>query len=427
MKSFTSFFNLHKETKHAVPEAKPDTYEFSDAASDPKSLEAFRRADLSRGRFTYAQLAGINWWPDEILRLLEILFVTYNEFINLYRSDTGTFDNAIRNAIYFMNQKKYNKTSNISKFVNYGDFKVADGYLAVVIAEDNCHMRESDDRKRSSNEYKHHLLVKALETLLTLSPIKDGELSLKPEYERLLHLFLTIYNLKNLYAVTDDTLRTVLLASLDNTSLDIDLNDYFTTITKDLSQLVLSHLSQYHDEDLFNSAHTFRDLMFYGALSSQQFKHTFHRLSSVSPQIRPSLSPENDEETIKRVEYVTKFYLNVVSARVLKQSILLDSGRFDDVMTTLDAATAKRPSTPRYIPYKDDLVPTESVVFVLNSPTVPTTPVVLSTTQNTIAKHVRKESKGPKDPKRRPSMDRIVVHSVSPRTADVIKDGEVPK
>ena len=337
MKGISSIFGSRPEIKTPPSEL------------DDKSIEYFRQCDLSRGRFSYALLGEINWWPDEMLTLLEILRLGYSDFINSYVSTAGIFDQAIRNVIYFMNQKKYSQYRAISEFINHGDFKIPDNYLNAVINEDNCYMREIDDRKRSSNERKHYLLARAIEQILLLTPIADEELIFKREYEQLIRLYITIYNLKNMYAIVDDTLRNILSAAINGDRLGISLANFLEQMLEELDLRVVSQIRKHHDDQLFTKIHTFRDLMLYAHHSTRQFDYVFNfrRIEQPSPeQMVPK--PLLDPDSVKRIEYLYKFYLNVITTRQLKVEIISNSGNFEELISkTKDSG--QQLITPRYI------------------------------------------------------------------------------
>src|SRR5579872_6066309 len=89
-------------------------------------LAYLRDKDLRRENFTYTQILKLGWWPDKILRFIETLRIGYNEFIQVYISTPDIFDVPIRNAIYFMNQKGYNKMAEIAKFLRNGNYEIPD-------------------------------------------------------------------------------------------------------------------------------------------------------------------------------------------------------------------------------------------------------------------------------------------------------------
>lgn len=349
-------------------------FNFSESSLDTKSREFFRTQDLSRHKFSITILSEMNWWPDEMILMVEILFLSYNEFINTYRSNSAMFDLAIRNAIYFMNQKKYSSASEINRFVVTGDYNIPDNYLSAVIAEDNCYMREIEDRKRSIHENKHYLLMKALEILLTLAPIEDGGLTLKKEYEDLIRMYVTIYNLKNMYAIVDDTLRCVISSALQNTHIGINLYTYFKDLLEDCDNRILIHLRKYYDEQLFTKVNIFRDLLLYAYHSTKQFNYVFNFARNAQHPEKLCPHPIIDNDTLKRIEYVYKFYLASVASRENKARIIRNSGNFEEMVSQINSTDgATQLITPRYTRSYDDLKGLEGhreSTFLISLPSV---------------------------------------------------------
>jgi hypothetical protein len=333
--------------------------------TDDKSREYFRTQDLSRNNFTYAILSSICWWPDEILLFVEILSLAYNEFINIYRSDSTSFDEAIRTAIYFMNQKPYSNEPQISRFIHHGDFKIVDNYLSTVIAEDNCYMRELEDRKRSSNEHKHYLLARALETLLTLTPIKDGDNVFKNNHEESVRMYATIYNLKNMYAMLDDTLRAVLSASLGNVNTGINLSTTFGDLLEEFDSKILANIHEHYEGQLFTKALTFRDLLLYGYHSTCQFSHVFGSQHSTKDNKTLFYQPSIDAKTVERIQYVYKYYLSQIRVRETKTAIVSATDKFEDMVSKIYDTHIMFFVSPRYVQNQEDMKEGDSgAVFV---------------------------------------------------------------
>lgn len=341
-----------------------DDFNFSTPHIDDKSREYFRSQDLSRDNFSYSTLASICWWPDEILLFVEILSLAYNEFINIYRSNSSSFDEAIRTAIYFMNQKPYSNEPRISRFIHHGDFKIVDNYLSTVIAEDNCYMREIEDRKRSSNEHKHYLLAKALETLLTLAPIRDGDNMFKKEHEELVRMYVTIYNLKNMYAMLDDTLRTGLSMCLEDMDTGINLSVTFDELLEEFDARILVNIREHYDEQLFTRALIFRDLLLYGYHSTSQFNHIFDQRSLKKDNRTLFYQPLITDKATKRIEYVYKYYLSQIRAREKKTAIVSTTDKFEEMVSKINDDNIMSIVSPRYIRNQGDIKEENGAVFV---------------------------------------------------------------
>jgi len=354
---------------------------------DDKSTNFFNKQNFDRNKFSYNTLLNITWWPDEILIFIEVLNISYNQFISYYITNSDIFDDAIRNVIYFMNQKKYKNITEISAFVNNSDFKINDNYINSVIKEDNCYMRESEKRPRSPNEQKHYLLFKALEKMVSISNIEDitdNELVLKKEYLKLIRIYVIVYNLKNMYCIIDDTLRNVLSSTLKNLNLNINLHDFFGDLLLDLNNKILIHLqfiyfiptdnckyTDIHDNLLFNKVNLLKDLMLYAYYNCKQFNHLFNVKSSlqnipfswitaihsnIEGVIYPTKIALADEKSLKRIEYIYKFYLNLISTKNLKDNILNSGNKnnFEELLSKMNNSNFGYAS-PRYLPLKNDL------------------------------------------------------------------------
>lgn len=385
MDAFNSFFGLHskKDRNHPVDIARlrqhhddakkqkiSEDFTFSEVAVDTKSRNYFRTQNLARSRFSHTTVAKIGWWPDEMLLMIEILLLAYNEFIDIYRSSSLSFDVAIRTAAFFMTQKKYSNIPEIAKFLVHGDYRIPDNYLSIVIAEDNCYVREVEEHARSPNEHKHYLFVTALVALLRESPIVEGELILKKEHEEQLAHYVMIYKLKNMYAITDDILRTALSACLQrpvarNTNIDaigdsvdigISLYTTFTDLLVDLDENILIHLRNHHDDQLFTKIHIFRDLLLHTHHATKLFNHVFNfrRLDDNHGEfLLPSGSL--DADTTKRLEHLYKFYLHQVKVRDIKMNIVSGKGNFETMSTEINNTTTIKLITPRYVRDQDEV------------------------------------------------------------------------
>jgi len=359
----------------------------SESSEDIKSIDHFKRQNLDRDQFGYSVLSDISWWPDEILLFLEVLRISYQDFINPYMSTANTFDTSIRNAIYFMNQKKYNKIPDIEKFVKCGNFEIPDNYLNLVISEDNCYMHELEERKRSVNETKHYLLSRALDKLISLGGIYDGDLVFKKEHESAVRMYLIIYNIRNAYAVVDDTLRLLLRAALDKNKMDIQIYNFVYDLINDLDERVITHLYSglsWSNPDLdggpelnnklFGKIYIFRDLLLYTLHNSLNFNHTFtfkrditrnlDGIEALSPLRNNKYNKFFNDEVVNRIEYVYKYYLGILAEKFRKNEKLLNGTDFDSLRNESDKSNIL---TPRYT-FKSGITQNErsSNIFIID-------------------------------------------------------------
>lgn len=325
---------------------------------DDKTIEHFKLQNLSREKFSYEILSEICWWPDEILIMLEILRISYTDFINSYTSNSSIFDVPIRKAVFFMHQSKYNNVAEISKYLKNGNYEIQDNYFNRVICEDNCRMYELEDHKRSANEQKHYYLARALAKLLTFSPLSEGDMVLAKEYEDLVRNYVCLYTIKNLYAVIDDTLRNVLKSAIDNVKLGISLDKFFHDIILDLDKQVCKELKHLNDDQLFTRTFMLKDLLLFAQYSTAQFNFVYnfkrdmskdseiHTISQLTPM--ESYSPETNE----RIQYVYKYYLSILRDQYNKESIILENPDADYetiVEKTNQIINRPRVTTPRYL------------------------------------------------------------------------------
>jgi hypothetical protein len=324
---------------------------------DIRSIEYFKRQNLHRGNFSYDILTDIGWWPDEILTFLEILRLSYTDFINTYISSANEFDVPIRNAIYFMHQKQYNKIPDIEKFTKYGNFEIPDNYLNLVISEDNCYMHEIEERSRSINEKKHFLLSKALDRLLTIEGISSGDLILQKEHENKIRIYLSIYNLRNAYSVIDDALRNIISASLNKHKMHISIFSFIQDMINDIDDKVISHFRKINDHKLFNKVYLFKDLLYYILYNSIQFNYTFtfHRDITGDLDNIDKVSPfSNDkvftDELISRIQYVYKYHLLMLVERYQKNKKILEITNINNLVIDNSKSISSNMMTPRYIP-----------------------------------------------------------------------------
>nr|QBK90286.1 MAG: hypothetical protein LCPAC102_01990 [Pithovirus LCPAC102] len=319
-----------------------------------------RYQNYDRSLFSYKLLSSIGWWPDEIIKFIEIFRLAYVEFIQSFSNKASIFDTPIRNAIFFMTQRKYSKRSIISKFIKNKSNNIEDNYLNLVIQEDNCYMDEYEDRNRSSTENKHYLLLRAIQELLTLSPIEYEDYKLKKEYEDKLKVFIIIYELKNMYAMIDNILRSSLCTFLecDDEGPTINLTILFDgfineTIDTKLLKYIRSceNNKKKYMKNIFNSSYLFRDLILYGLYKSIQFRDVFDIHISYE-----KLSEFNEVKyiniftmtVIHRIEYIYKSFLDKLNYQKTRQQLILNGDTFTELMKNKNINDINIPISPKY-------------------------------------------------------------------------------
>lgn len=323
---------------------------------DTRSIEYFKTKDLSRSAVKPNILNSILWWPDEILTFLEVLRVAYLDLDGTYVSTADIFDTPIRTAIFFMNQKKYNQLPAIKKYLSspyYGG--IPDNYLMYMIRESNCYMGSVDDRTRAAGDEKYHLLAGALNTLLTKSPISDGDAVLKPEYETLLRTYSVFYSLKNMYAMTDDMLRSLLNEYVNGEAIALSLPDYFNDTLGDITVRLFVHLDRIKDDKIFNKVYTFRDLISYALYSTKMFQYTYTGTSRTNKDMTPFPNDKTfSRAVLDRLRYVYKYFLDVVDEHNIKAQIIADKADFEGAMRELDKRKVDQ-RQPTYIRVTEDV------------------------------------------------------------------------
>lgn len=341
-----------------APFAEPDKEELAEKPIDEKSTSFFRSQDLSRARFSYEILSETSWWPDEILLFLEILHVAYTDFINTYLANGSMFDLPIKKATYFMFLGCYQKYSDISRYVSQGDYRINDSYLNQVVHEDNCYMYELESRPRSINEGKHFLLTQALEKLMSLAPISEGDQLLGKENEQVVSIFLCVYNLRTIYCTTDSLLRSHLVSLLKGRSpIGGSLILYFRDILEDIEGKLLSQMKLYYDATLFNNICIFRDLILFARYATAQFHHVFSFKRQFDENVG-RLSPLTyTEESMKRIEHIYHYHAaRVARNKAVSEVIAADKSVISSVAEKDQESTAVK--TPRYSRGRESVKPT---------------------------------------------------------------------
>ena len=318
-----------------------------------KTLKYFKEQNFSRENYSYNMLSSINCWPDEILLYLEILRLAYLDFINFYNLNANMFDVAIKNAAYFMFQSNYSKLPNIAAYIKYGDYKIPNNYWIHVVNEDNCYMHELEDRVRSPNEHKHYLLFKALKELIELVPIKDDDNILKKEYEDLIKIFISIYHLKNAYAIVDDICRNILDACIKNNDVELSLQKIFKDIIVDINTVILYYSRKSNDQHLINSIYIFQNIILHGLYTTTQFQFVFNlRRTDINNDqtnnLTPFTSPEYNllfkNDTISNIEYVYTYFLKILNTKNYKNKIISEINDFEIIQKEINKLNLERPS-----------------------------------------------------------------------------------
>lgn len=317
-----------------------------------------RSKDLTRKNFNYDQIAKLGWWPDKILKFIEVLRIGYNEFIQVYISSPDIFDVPIRNAIFFMNQKKYNKMGNIIKFLRNGNYEISDSYLLKVLNEDNCYFGEFEIRKRSDQESKHYLLFKALTQLLKCGTISDEDFTLKQEYETLLRLYVIIYNVKNAYSMLDDLMRNLLGHFVEGTSLDIPLVFTIYGLIKDVEETTFEHIKKIRDTMALTKVCILRDILLFALNELIQFNSVYitteaNNLNDVVISKGVIYSDIYTLDVLDRIKQVNSYFMLRLKNIDIKSRVIIDNPDYFKMLSALQKKEIPIVS-PRYTLKFDD-------------------------------------------------------------------------
>lgn len=342
---FGSFFSGSKKDKSSdkiINEEETDDNrikinESSDIMDNrmSNSLSFLCTQNFNRERFPYKLLMETQWWPDEILEFIQVCRISYIEFINSFSNEAEVFDEPIRNLIFYMIKKPYSLIPTISKYVKNGRYEIPDKYLNYVIQEDNCYMDEYEERSRSKQETKHNTLCRAIEKMLSISPIKYNKYKLDQIDIDFLRIYIIIYNLKSMYVVTDNILRSTLKNFLINGYSLEPLQHYFNNLRSDIDSSILDHLhklrnisTSYCARRIFHCLHTFRDLINYGHYRTSVFRSVFD-LKRPSPTELDAF----DSEMVNRIHIVYCYYSEKLEIQQKRQTMILkDSTNFSELM-----------------------------------------------------------------------------------------------
>jgi hypothetical protein len=297
---------------------------------DEKSLEYFRGKNLNRDAFTYEMLMDIGWWPDKILLFLEILRLSYTNFITPYTSNGTVYDEAIRTATWYFHDPKYRDVPEIKQYRQIGNFEIHKDYLNKVIAEDNCYMYEIESRPRSSNEQKHYYLINALTKLLDMGQVIIKDKALSREDEHLVRIFCSVIQIKQGYNIVDDTLRNILWGALKGVKLSLDPSTFFSNLITEIDTRVMKKITKTMNEQFFNDANIFRDLLLYLLHELIMFSHIMGAKQTIDNKDAPIIlmTPYSQykfftSDTIERLEYIYKLYVNQLIERNIRSKFAL--------------------------------------------------------------------------------------------------------
>lgn len=320
-KGKTSVSSLNLSRRRKSKNLSQGNYSSRNSKSNPfeikhnlNIIEDIKIEQLSREKFTYSLISTIGWWPDEIYTFMQILKTAYADFIGSYISDAHMFDDPLRKSIYFMTQKKYAMIPEIAAFVKSGNFQIPDEYLNHII---------KDDPNNMETQMIHLSFVEALEKLLLMGQISEGDITLKKESEDLLRIFVAIYRLIKSCHLINDTLIVMLKAITKFVRLDINLIDLLETNLDQLEHKIFSHFKNIHDKKLFNNACIYRDILLFGLSQCTLFEFVMNYAHRSDKIVLDKLSPLNNHpiftvESMYRIQYAYKYYLALLLDEKLK-------------------------------------------------------------------------------------------------------------
>lgn len=295
-----------KNLSHSNFNSKTDRS--SHSSTNLNTVDDISLKDLSRDKFNHSLLCNMGWWPDEIYTFIQILKFSYEDFIASYIGDASIFDEPLRRVIYFTTQKKYIKITEISKFAKSGNFQIPDDYLNHII---------NADPNNFESATVHQNLIDALEKLLSIGNISEGDIVLKKESEDLIRIFVSIYRIIKSYHHINNTLIIIIKAASRLFKLDINLITILEETLSELEGKVFIHFRTIHDKKLFNMACIYRDLLLFGLSQSTQFDFIMNYTHSSEYAVLDKLSPLNNHpiftaESMTRIQYAYKYYLTKI-------------------------------------------------------------------------------------------------------------------
>lgn len=335
---------------------------------DKYKISYIKKQDLRRNIFSIEVISKIGWWPDEMLRHIQIGRLIYISFMQNYLNEPSIFDRPLRNAIYFMNQKPYCEDNIISKFIKNNSTEISDNYWLKVVQEDNCYMGEYEDRKRSTDtEAKHFNLLKSIMKLLKYKEIKYDNLLLNDEYIKLLNIYVSIYLLKNMLAMIDEILRKLIISALENNVVELYLPDIFINlINDDIKKNVLYYAKRSKNQELLNRVYLIKDILLYASYSTLEFDHIFNGKKSqngdyiINNAYLSFLSMEKNKkyrkyfkkEAVRRIECVYRLYMDKLARKQNHEKLVMNnSDNFELLQEESDRLNRSRSNTitPRYV------------------------------------------------------------------------------
>lgn len=313
------------------------------------SFSVLKYKNYDRKLFSYEQLADTGWWPDQILRFIEICKIMYIEFIQYFQNKASMFDAPLRNAIFFMSQKKYLKDyKEINNFIKHHLIAINDNYLISVIQEDNCYMDEYEDRTRSKNEEKHFSLLNAVIKLLTYPSIEYNGKAMKDQHRIILHIYVVIYKLKNMYAMLDDLLRHILHSFLIKECLHLYLPTIFEAyINNDIENQIMIHLRecnfknknytkiQNEYKQIVHHVHKFKDILLYGLYQTLEFTSVFlPKDDGISKLEEEKYKKIYTAEVKERISSLYQTYSKNIRLQASRRQLIMEGYKFDYLLQT---------------------------------------------------------------------------------------------
>jgi len=356
MSGLLDFFSGKKEHKNS--ENILNDYD------NPAKLARLKNEKLDRARFKISDIATIGWWPDEMIKFIEVIRLMYRSFIQSIPKKPDKFDIPLRNAILFMNQDPYCKNNEIKKYIFHHSTIIRENYWTKVMEEDNCLMDDYEDRFRSSKklEDKHYLLFRACTQLLQYPDISYGDVKIKDEYIKDLYVYVSLYKIKIMLPVLDEAFRKLIRGLLDNDLREIQIPELLGKIIMIDYTEILNFALKSKNNDVINNVYIIHDILLYGLYRSTQVHFVFNsQKSTFNPYNMNSHTSLNifslyedykkifDTHVINRISYVYNVYVQRLENGYKNVKLIIKTNDFNTLIQSSNGITKNRTITPRYM------------------------------------------------------------------------------
>ena len=132
-------------SKIAIDTEEPDSW----------SYESLATQDLTRSNFKYEKLVELGWWPDKLLKFIQVNRLAYLDVMHLYDKYTSLFDRPLRIFIAWVkanNKLPPDLAASRKTLMTIKGNIIPDRYWNHVLHEDNCYMYQFEEHERHEDE-----------------------------------------------------------------------------------------------------------------------------------------------------------------------------------------------------------------------------------------------------------------------------------